>query len=255
MFRNDFKVFKSVALAGILASSSVIALTSASNAADPFSETGKAIWKSTSDFFSNLQLASSPSRSSQLASNEYSQSASGNTGMYFGVNATLAKLGKYNLKYRSTDEVEWELDSNIAGSAQLGWDFGLVRADLKAVATDGGVKSIDNASAGEDRSNIAIATANLYWDVMRHEASDDLAITPYLGVGGGAIGFHASAKTTDAGGDHHNGIGYAATGHAGLNFEIHDHLGIVAGYQYVRGYGGHDQVNIHLGELGLRITF
>jgi hypothetical protein len=255
LFRNDLKIFRSAAFVGVVASSTLLAFTSVATASDPITNTGKAIWKSTSDFFSNLQLASSPYSSSQLASNDYSQSNSGNTGLYFGINAATANIGKYNLKYRSTSEVAWELDANVAGSAQLGWDFGLVRADLKAVATDGGVDSIDGVSAGNDRSNIAVATANLYWDVLRHEASNNLAITPYLGVGGGAIGFHASAKTVDAGGDHHNGIGYAATGHAGLNFEVHEHFGIVAGYQFVRGYGGHDEVSMHLGELGVRLTF
>ena len=84
MFRKDLKVLRTVAIASVVAVGQLGASLSVANASDPILETGKAMWKSTSDFFSNLQLASAPS--TQLASGQYSQSASGNTGPYVGVN-------------------------------------------------------------------------------------------------------------------------------------------------------------------------
>ena len=170
------KLVRSVAVAGALAvAGNSGLLISSAYASDPITDTGKAIWENTAEFFSNLQLATLPDigmPNLEMASTEMSQAASGNTGLYFGVNYVRASIGKYDLKYRGTNEVAWELDSKIAGSAQLGWDFGLVRADLKAVATDGGVNKIGGVEAGEDRSNIAVATANIYWDIMRSEAAE-----------------------------------------------------------------------------------
>jgi len=261
LVRKPFIILKSLAVAGsLLAIGQSGMLSSPANANEMLAETGKvisntgkAIWDTTSEFFSNLQLAAMPNL--QMAEKGMSQAESGNTGLYFGANYSVARIGSYNLKYRTNAKEAWELDSNVSGSAQLGYDFGLVRLDVKAVATDGGVDTIGGAAAGNDRSNVAVATANIYWDLMRSEVADEIALVPYVGVGGGAIGFHASAKTTDAGGDHHNGIGYAATGHAGINVEVHENVGIVLGYQYVRGYGAHEEVGIHLGEIGLRLTY
>ena len=138
--------------------------------------------RTTSEFFSNLQLAAMPNL--QLAEKGMSQAESGNTGLYFGVNYSVARIGSYNLKYRTNAKEAWELDSNVAGSAQLGYDFGLVRLDVKAVATDGGVDTIGGAAAGNDRSNVAVATANIYWDVMRSEVGDEIALVPFSFVDG-----------------------------------------------------------------------
>ena len=210
-----------------------------------------------SDFFSNIQLAD--------VSSDMKQSSAGNTGFYVGVNYVgHADFGNTSLKYRSTEEVPWKLDSDVAASAQVGYDFGLARIDLKGVATDGGIDKIDGNDVGNNRSNVGVVTANAYWDIMRTEIDKDIYVVPYVGVGGGIIGFRTKGVSTvdptdgsgaNNGGDGHNGVGYAATAHLGFNVEIMDHFSVVAAYQHVRGMGGHDTTAINLGEVGLRLTF
>jgi hypothetical protein len=221
-----------------------------------------------SDYFSNLNFAGLGDGLSNLSaelSPEMRQSASGNTGPYFGVSFVgYNDIGDVDLKYRGTSKVAWVMDVDHGASARVGWDFGLVRVDLKGTATDGGVDTIDGNATADNRSNIGIVTANIYWDVMRTEIEEGLAIVPYVGVGGGGIGFHtkaiSSVDPTDGsgannGGDGHSGIGYAAAAHAGVNFEINDHMGVVLGYELVQGFGGHNDTAIHLGEIGIRVTF
>jgi opacity protein-like surface antigen len=253
LIKNNISTLRGIVAAGlILAAGNSVTSVQASDS----------IFSGISEFFTNIQLADAGS-SLLAGGHEMSQKASGNTGLYFGVNYANARVGDASLKYRSENEVKWDLQSEIAASAQLGWDFGLVRTDLKAVAMDGGVDQVDGNATTNDRSNIAVVTANIYWDMMR-TVYGDTAIVPYVGVGGGAVGFTANARSsvdpTDGSnnsnnGDGHDGVGYAAAAHAGVNFEVHDNVGIVLGYEFIRAFGGHDTVNMHVGEVGLRFIF
>ena len=202
---------KSLSVAGALLASGPLTLVGSASA---------------SDFFSSLQFADLGSGLSNLSaelSPEMRQSAAGNTGPYFGVSFVgYSDIGDIDLKYRGTTKSAWALDVDHGASARIGWDFGLVRVDLKGTATDGGVDTIAGNSTADNRSNIGIVTANIYWDVMRTEIEEGLAVIPYVGVGGGGIGFHTEAISSvdptngsgaNNGGDGHAGVGYAAAAH------------------------------------------
>jgi len=203
------------------------------------------------------------------------QANSGNTGGYVAVNYQFWQdVTGVPLEYQADVPVDWDFDINNAGSVQLGTDMGLIRLDLKLTAMDGGIDSIDGVTGKIDRSNVAIGTANAYWDILRYQPIPDfqyLAFTPYIGVGGGMLAFRATATKVGAavssqarfnGGDNHLGWATALAGRVGLQVEILDHLGLTVGYNYVRPFGiwgvsqkrnvSHD---LHMAEAGVRLTF
>jgi len=116
---------------------------------------------------------------------------------------------------------------------------------------------------------------NLYWDIYRfdlHRFSDNstfawnAAVTPFFGGGWGYGGGYMEGYKADefAGAritNHKAGIGAVHRWEAGLLINLTSWLGVTAAYNYVDmefGGGGVDSdtsTELHLGEVGVRLTF
>jgi len=140
---------------------------------------------------------------------------------------------------------------------------------------NGASGNVDSDCTPENDAFFGYTSFNLYWDMYRfdlHRFTDNstwawnAAVTPYFGGGWGYGGGYMSGYKADeyAGAritNHKAGIGEVHRWEAGLLINLTSWLGVTAAYNYVDmefGGGGVDSdtgTELHLGEVGVRLTF
>jgi len=138
-----------------------------------------------------------------------------------------------------------------------------------------GGEGTDTDCIPENNAYFGYTSFNLYWDLYRfdlHRFSDNSAwawnagLTPYVGGGAGyGGGYMEGYKANEFAGarinNHKAGIGMIYRYEAGVLINLTSWLGVTAGYNYVDmdfGGAGVDSdtgTELHLGEVGVRLTF
>jgi hypothetical protein len=187
--------------------------------------------------------------------------SNGKSGTYVATSFAMGNFGDIDAKYRSSGTVKWALEDMKGGTVELGHDFGEFRVSTRITAMSGGVDKIaaTDVTADSDDAIMGIATLNAYWDIIRENISDDLYITPYVGLAVGATGGFMRGTNGGAddgqtgGGDDRSGVGAAYGGHAGLFLEVTENIGLTSEYTMIHASKGSN--NIHMANVGLRLTF
>ncbi|MBT3765991.1 MAG: outer membrane beta-barrel protein [Rhodospirillaceae bacterium] len=198
-----------------------------------------------------------------LSGNAYADNDDGNSGFYAEVGGSLSTPSDVDAPFTSTlgTDVNWDTSGAVGVKLKLGWDFGKIRSDLKISAYEGGVDTIDSVTASRDDFWFGSATLNGYWDIVNKKVGKRLSITPYVGLGVGAVGgyIRASSVLADGSGatrrDNRRDIALAGRAMIGAQLHLSKHVGFTMGYDLlVGGIEGSTFTN-HALELGLRLTF
>ena len=195
------------------------------------------------------------------------QAADHSTGGYIGLDYTMGPMGDVDAKYRTSSDVSYGLDdASKAGSVSFGWDFGSVRAEVKATYAEGDVDSVDGATTKSGSAyNYGLVTIGALYDFDDIELHKSISLSPFIGLGVGADGGYMTAQKTGeincgsggagpgecSGGDDRSGFGWAGRGSIGAALNLHKHLALTTSYEYVQG----SQSQNHLVNAGFRVKF
>ena len=195
------------------------------------------------------------------------QATDHSTGGYIGLDYTYGTMGDVDAKFRKSSDVSYELDAaSKAGSVSFGWDFGSVRAEVKATYAEGDVDSVDaTATKSGSAYNYGLVTIGALYDFDDIQLHKSISLSPFIGLGVGADGGYMTAQKVGeincggggagpgecSGGDDRSGFGFAARGSLGAALNLHKHLALTTGYEYVQG----SQSQNHLVNAGIRLKF
>ena len=174
-------------------------------------------------------------------------------------------MGDVDAKFRKSSDVSYELDAaSTAGSVSFGWDFVSVRAEVKATYAEGDVDSVDSSTTKSGSAyNYGLVTIGALYDFDDIQLHKAISLSPFKGLGVGADGGYMTAQKVGdincggggagecSGGDDRSGFGFAARGSLGAALNLHKHLALTTGYEYVHG----SQSQNHLVNAGIRLKF
>jgi hypothetical protein len=210
----------------------------------------------------------------------YLKSDDGNTGVYIGVSYDRGDIDDVTADYLRNQSSQnatstWQLDDGEGFKIVAGMDFGKLRLDWRFGAISSAVKTIDNAALATDTSKDAVfayTTGNVALDLYRfvligedkawNEAIPVLALTPYIeagfGHGGGWMTGKKNSLTGAGANDKRDAAGHGQVWSygGGALINIASFAGITVGYTRLEmDFAGDSNSEMHLGEIGLRLTF
>jgi hypothetical protein len=201
---------------------------------------------------------------------EYFNSNDGRTGTYLGASGNMGDIDDITAPYLDATGSalsEWQLDEAYGGKMAIGHDFGKIRLDWRVGAIHSQVETIDNAALEASTSTDAVmaySTLNLGIDLYRFELVNrdfiQVAITPYVGIGGGyGGGWMTGKKNSDTSATNAKrdvaGDGMVYTMEAGVLFNLSDWVGLTFGYNYLHQEFNGIDASAQMGEVGIRFTY
>ena len=179
-------------------------------------------------------------------------------GFYVEAGGSYGSVSDLNEVFTSgTGKVSWETDEAIGAKLQFGWDFGDIRTDLKLKVNESGIDSVSGAAVTREDYYFGSASINLYYDIYEFDLGNELALTPFVGLGAGAAAGYANAtRVSDAArGEQMAGVGPAGMWNLGVLFNVTESIGFTLNYEGMATGGGSEVYYTHGGELGIRFTF